>query len=128
MIGSDAILEPDNRNHPRAAGAFSRVLGRYVREDAVLTLPQALAKMTIMPARRLQGSAPAMARKGRIQRGADADVTVFDPATVLDRATIQDPAQQSVGIEWVLVAGQVVKDPDQVHQDVKPGQAVTSLA
>jgi dihydroorotase len=86
----------------------------------------ALAKMTIMPARRLERAAPAMRRKGRLQVGADADITVFDPETVIDRATIRDPAQPSEGIEWVLVLGQVVKDPDQVYRDVMPGQAVKS--
>nr|MDQ3293890.1 amidohydrolase family protein [Actinomycetota bacterium] len=125
MIGSDAILEPSNNNHPRAAGCFSRVLGRYVREEGVLGLPEALAKMTIMPARRLQGAAPAMARKGRLQRGADADVVVFDPATVADRATVADPAQEATGFDWVVVAGAVVRTLDGNDQTQRPGRAIT---
>jgi N-acyl-D-aspartate/D-glutamate deacylase len=82
--------------------------------------------MTIMPARRLEARAPALQRKGRLQVGADADITVFDPEAVRDRATIANPAQSSVGIEWVFVLGQVVKDPDGVHRDVMPGRAVKS--
>ena len=125
MIGSDAILEPSHNNHPRATGCFSRVLGRYVRDEGTLSLVDGLAKMTIMPARRLQGGAPAMARKGRLQRGADADVVVFDPTTVADRSTVENPAQESVGIDWVLVAGTVVKSPDGIDREQRPGRAIT---
>ncbi|MBA3302498.1 MAG: amidohydrolase family protein, partial [Acidimicrobiia bacterium] len=124
MLGSDAVLEPGDNNHPRAAGTFSRVLGRYVRDEGVLDLASALAKMTILPARRLEAAAPAMARKGRLQVGADADITVFDPATVADRADLADPSQESVGIDWVLVGGQAVKTPDGLQRDVLPGRAV----
>ncbi|MGH9188065.1 MAG: amidohydrolase family protein [Acidimicrobiales bacterium] len=125
MIGSDAILEPGNNNHPRSTGCFSRVLGHYVRDREVLGLRAALAKMTVMPARRLESAVPAMRRKGRLQRGADADITVFDPATVEDRSTIDNPAQASVGIEWVVVAGQVVQSPEGQHKDALAGQPIT---
>ncbi len=124
MIGSDAILEPGDNNHPRSTGCFSRTLGVYVREKKTITLQQALAKMTILPARRLEPGAPAMRRKGRLQRGAHADITVFDPDTVADRSTLENPAQESVGIEYVLVSGQVVKDPDGLKRDRLPGQPV----
>lgn len=127
MIGSDAILEPSNNNHPRATGCFARTLGRYARDESVIDLPTALAKMTILPARRLEAAAPALRRKGRLQRGADADVVVFDPATVGDRSTVENPAQESVGIEWVLVSGTTVKSPDGIDRDQRPGQAVTSV-
>jgi dihydroorotase len=126
MLGSDGILEPGDNNHPRGAGTFARTLGRFVRENQVIPLMDALAKMTIMAARRLEGAAPDMRRKGRLQVGADADITVFDPETVIDRATIASPARSSIGIEWVLVLGQVVKDPDQVYREVMPGRAVKS--
>jgi N-acyl-D-aspartate/D-glutamate deacylase len=69
-----------------------------------------------------------MARKGRMQRGADADVVVFDPTTVADRSTVADPAQESVGIDWVLVAGTVVKSPDGIDRDQRPGRAITPTA
>jgi N-acyl-D-aspartate/D-glutamate deacylase len=124
MIGSDAILEPGDNNHPRSTGAFTRTLGTYVRELGVLSLMEGLAKMTILPARRLEGRVPALRRKGRMQLGADADVTVFDPATVADRSTIADPAQMAMGVRYVVVLGQLVKDGDTLHQEVRPGQPV----
>lgn len=107
MIGSDAILKSELNNHPRAAGTFARTLRRYVREEPVLTLQEALAKMTILPAQRTEKMIPAMARKGRLWRGADADVVVFNPDTVSDRATVAEPKQPSVGIQTVVVNGQV---------------------
>ena len=112
MVGSDAILDRPHNNHPRSTGCFSRVLGHYVRERGVLDLVAALAKMTIQPARLLEGRCPALLRKGRLSIGADADITVFDPATVIDRSTIADPAQESAGIQWVVVEGQVARSPD----------------
>ncbi len=111
MIGSDAILEPSFNNHPRSTGCFSRVLGTYVRDLGAISLIEGLAKMTILPARLLEGRCPALRRKGRLQIGADADITVFDPATVADRSTIATPQLPSAGIEWVLVNGTVVKQP-----------------
>lgn len=124
MIGSDAILEPGDNNHPRSTGCFTRTLGRYVRELGVLSLTEALAKMTILPARRLEARVPAMRRKGRLQIGADADVTVFDPARVADTSTVDDPARMAVGVEYVLVAGQLVKERDVLHREVRPGRPI----
>ena len=125
MLGSDAILEPENNNHPRSTGCFTRTLGHYVREEKVLSLMEALAKMTILPARRLENRAPALKKKGRIQRGADADITVFDPKTVSDTSTVANPAQEAVGVSYVFVVGQMVKSPAGMHKDVRPGTAVT---
>ena len=132
MIGSDCILTPPPPgqlpdNHPRGSGCFSRVLGRYVRDQKVLTLMSALSKMTIQPARRLEKRVPALRTKGRLQMGADADITVFDPQTVLDRSTIDDPAQMADGIEYVMVLGRVVKDQAGLHRDVRPGQPIRSV-
>jgi hypothetical protein len=129
MIGSDAILEPGDNNHPRATGCFTRVLGRYVRQQETIDLVDALGKMTILPARRLEAAAPAMARKGRLQRGADADIVVFDPATVTDTSTVAQPARMAEGIEWVLVLGQVVQTPGGTQRtDVRPGRPITGPA
>jgi N-acyl-D-aspartate/D-glutamate deacylase len=124
MMGSDAILTPSNNNHPRSTGCFTRVLGHYVRDQGTITLMQALAKMTILPARRLDKRVPALQAKGRMQIGADADITVFDPATVSDASTVDNPAQMARGIEYVLVSGQLVKERDTLHRDVRPGTPI----
>ena len=121
MVGSDAILERPHNNHPRSVGCFSRVLGTYVRERGVLTLSEALAKMTILPARLLESRSPAMARRGRLQAGAAADVTVFDPATISDRSTIEQTWLESVGVHHVLVGGQVVRSAGVTDRSVRPG-------
>ena len=118
MVASDALLE-DGKGHPRAAGTFSRVLARYVREQKALTLMDALRKMAYMPAERLH-----LSNKGRIQPGADADVTVFDPERVLDKATFDNPAQYSEGIPYVLVAGQFVVRDGKIQENVLPGRGV----
>ena len=81
--------------------------------------------MTILPARRLEARAPALRRKGRLQRGADADITVFDPETVSDTSTVANPAQEAVGVNYVFVVGQLVKSPDGLHKDVRPGTPIT---
>jgi len=118
MIASDGILE-NGKGHPRAAGTYARVLGRYVREQHALTLMEALRKMTVMPADRL-----GIRTKGRIAAGADADITVFDPARVIDRATFEKPAQYSEGISYVLVNGTLVVKDGELVDGVAPGIAV----
>jgi len=124
MIASDGIPFVGGLSHPRGAGTFSRVLGHYVRERGIGTLSEALAKMTILPARRLEAVAPAMKRKGRIEVGADADITIFDPAKIVDRATYESPAQNSDGIPYVIVGGQfVIRDGAEIA-GVFPGQPI----
>ena len=125
MVSSDAILNPDLNNHPRAAGTFARTLGRYVRELRIIDLPTALAKMTILPARRVETMIPAMARKGRMQRGADADIVIFNPLTINDRATVANPGQASVGIDHVLVDGALALRDGEPQRDVVVGRALT---
>jgi N-acyl-D-aspartate/D-glutamate deacylase len=124
MLGSDAILEPGNHNHPRSTGCFSRAIGRYARDLGVIDLMSAVAKATILPARLTERGAPAMRKKGRLQIGADADITIFDPATLIDRSTVENPGVEAEGVRYVLVAGQVVRDLTGNHQDVRPGQPI----
>jgi N-acyl-D-aspartate/D-glutamate deacylase len=122
MIASDGFIE-NGRGHPRTSGTFAKVLGRYVRDEGVVPLADALRRMTLEPARRLEKRVPAMANKGRIKVGADADLTIFDPATVLDRATYENGAIPSAGIPFVIVGGQVVVDNGEVT-GARPGRAV----
>ncbi len=99
MIGSDGLFQLGNP-HPRIYGTYPRVLGRYVREEGILTLEEAVRKMTSFPAQRL-----GLHNKGVLRPGADADIVVFDPDTVIDKGTFRDPNQYPVGIEYVLVNG-----------------------
>ncbi len=110
--------------HPRGAGTFARILGRYSRDRGVISLMDALAKMTILPARRVEGAAPAMARKGRVQEGADADLAVFDAETVLDMADYDAPATPSRGFVHVLVGGTPVVRDGRLVDGVFPGRAI----
>jgi dihydroorotase/N-acyl-D-amino-acid deacylase len=102
MIGSDGRLSRpgDGVPHPRNYGTFPRVLGEYVRVQHVLTLEQAVHKMTGMSAKRL-----GLANRGCIRAGCFADITVFDPATIADKGTFTQPHQYPVGIDWVIVNG-----------------------
>jgi len=123
MIASDGILEK-GKGHPRTAGTYSRILGKYVREQNTLTLMEALTKMTFMPAQRLERRVPSMKNKGRIRVGADADLTIFDPQLIIDRSTFQEPAKYSEGIRFVIVNGVPVVKDGQLQSDIYPGRPV----
>jgi dihydroorotase len=106
MFASDGGRDAeDNPTHPRATGTFARILGHYVREHKVLSLRDAIRRMTIEPARRLEPRVPDMRDRGRLRAGAYADITVFDPVTVIDRSTYTNAAAYSEGILHVVVNG-----------------------
>ncbi len=120
MIASDGAYSDGEtpRGHPRSTGTFPRVLGRYVREWNVLTLEQAVHKMTALPAKTI-----GLNDRGRLAEGAAADVTVFDPATVIDRSTWEEPQLFSVGIEHVIVNGvSVLRDGEMTGE--APGRVL----
>jgi len=123
MIASDGIIE-NGKGHPRGAGTFARVLGKYVREEKALGLMDAVRKASLMPAERLEAFAPAMRAKGRLSAGADADIVVFDPARVIDKATFENAAQYSEGFRYVLVEGTFVVRDGRLQEGVAPGQAI----
>jgi len=126
LISSDGQPWMTQGEHPRGAGTFSRVLGRYVRERHTLTLMAALRKMTLLPAQRLEQIAPAMHNKGRIRVGADADIVIFDPNRIIDNATYEHPMQFSGGISTLIVGGTPVIRNGELVANVFPGQAVRS--
>lgn len=120
MIASDGA-----EGHPRNAGTYSRVLAQYVREKKSLTLIDAVNKMSLMPAQMLERSTIAASRKGRLQEGADADIVVFDPETITDKSTFQQPMEPSVGVHYLLVAGTPVIDDGKLVENIFPGKALT---
>ena len=123
-LGSDgASMAPEgvflkSSTHPRAYGNFARLLGKYVREEKVISLTEAVRRLTGLPATNL-----GLDRRGFLKTGLFADVVVFDPATIADQATFENPHQYSVGVKHVFVNGvQVVKDGE--HTGAKPGRAL----
>jgi N-acyl-D-aspartate/D-glutamate deacylase len=119
MVASDG-----EEGHPRNAGTFCRILARYVRSQGTLTMMDAIRKMSLMPAQVLERSTPSARLKGRLQEGVDADVVIFDPQIVTDRATYQHPMEPSVGVEYLLVGGAVLVDKGKLIEGVFPGKAV----
>ena len=135
IIASDAYWQ-NGTGHPRTTGTFARVLGRYVRGPHPLTpspvrrggttlsLMDAIRKMTLMPAQRLEARVPAMRQKGRLRVGADADITIFDASKVIDRSTYREPSLAPLGIQHVIVNGVSVVANGQAVEGVAPGKAV----
>jgi N-acyl-D-aspartate/D-glutamate deacylase len=119
MIASDGLV-----GHPRNAGTYSRVLAQYVREKGTVSLMDALRKMSLMPAQMLERSTPAARQKGRLQEGADADIVVFDPATIRDNATFAKPMLPSSGVHYLLVGGTVLIDDGKIVPGTFPGRAI----
>jgi N-acyl-D-aspartate/D-glutamate deacylase len=124
MIASDGIAYQNGKGHPRAAGTYARILSQYVRKEKSLSLMDAINKMSLMPARRLERRAPVMKNKGRIRAGADADIVVFDADRVTDKATYERPTEYSDGFKYVLINGvEVVKD-GKLRESITPGRAL----
>ena len=120
MIASDGDIPVFGQAapHPRSYGTFARVLGVYVREQHVITLEDAVRKMSAFPAERLK-----IYDRGMLRPGMKADVIVFDPATVSDRATFDKPHQYSAGVHEVIVNGKLVLHADQVTAE-RPGRVI----
>jgi N-acyl-D-aspartate/D-glutamate deacylase len=119
MIASDGA-----EGHPRNAGTYSRVLAQYVRGEGTVTLMDAIRKMSFMPAEMLERSTPAARQKGRLQEGCDADIVVFDAATIRERSTFEKPMEPSVGVRYLVVGGTLVVDEGKLAPDVFPGRAI----
>lgn len=110
MIGTDGIPGfGSNRFHPRMTGTFPRVLGKYVREEGKLKMEEAIRKMTSLPAQTF-----GLRKKGILREGFDADIVLFNPDTVKDTSTFDDPSQDPIGIPWVLVNGEIAVENGRV--------------
>ena len=124
IIASDGSVYVEGRGHPRSAGTFSRIFARYVRELKTLSLMDAIARVSYLPARRLEAFAPAMKERGRLRVGAAADITIFDAKTITDQATYANSGIPSSGILYVLVNGVPVVDAGTFVAEAKPGKPI----
>ena len=111
-------------SHPRSSGTFAKILRSYVRERKLMSMQDALRKMCLMPARTLDGFVPQMKKKGRMQVGMDADIVVFDPETIADVGTYEEPNQPAVGVLATIVNGVPVVDDGKLILDAAPGRAI----
>jgi dihydroorotase len=126
IIASDAILEKGYNNHPRASGTFARTIKLYSREKKIISLMDAISKMTLLPAKLLEKASKDFRKKGRISVGSDADITIFNYKTISDKSTVEHPEYQSSGIEYVIVNGFIVKDPEGFKKGIAAGRKIKS--
>ena len=124
MIASDGFDLKPGEGHPRSSGTYSRILAKYVREQKAISLNDAIKKMSLWPAQRLEKRVPAMLNKGRIRAGSDADLAIFDPATVTDRSTYEKPDTFSEGMRYVLVDGVAVVHDGKLAGGAFPGKGI----
>ena len=124
MIASDAmpVISRDKKVTPRGIGTFSKVLAKYVRTEKLMTLSEAIGKMSYLPAKRFEGISPVFAKKGRIEIGAHADLTIFDAATIQDHGTYENPYQESTGVEYIFIGGKMVIYKGAILKDIFMGQ------
>jgi dihydroorotase len=121
IIASDGGMYVDGKGHPRSAGTFARIFAYYVRERKMLSLMEAIRRVSYLPAKRLEPFVPSMRDRGRIRPGAYADITIFDPTTIADRATYADSALPSKGIAYVVVNGTLVVSNYEFVEGAHPG-------
>jgi N-acyl-D-aspartate/D-glutamate deacylase len=119
-----AVASDGAEEHPRGAGTHAKVLARYVRDQKTITLSDAIRKMSLMPAQRLERTTAIAKRLGRLQEGAQADIVIFDPQTIHDRATFKAPTEASVGVQYLVVAGTIVVDRGYLVKDAAPGRSL----
>jgi len=122
--GDEWPLPQGTFSHPRSNGSFAKVLRSYVRERGLMSMQEALRKMSLMPAQTLEGFVPQMKKKGRLQVGMDADIVVFDPDTISDVGTYEEPNQPAVGVQTLLVNGVPVVAKGKLITDAAPGQPI----
>ena len=124
LRGKEWPLPEGAASHPRSAGTYSRFLRKWVRERGVISFMEAIRKSSLRPAQILEKSTPMMKKKGRLQPGMDADVIVFDPETVADRATFENPTQTAAGMKHVMVNGTFLIRDEQLDTEAFPGRPV----
>jgi len=126
MIATDGYIKK-GKGHPRTAGSYTKVLGEYVREKKSLTMMSAIKKMSLMPASRMEKLVPSMNKKGRINVGVDADFAIFNPKTIIDKATYGNPILPPIGMVYVVVNGEVVVEEEKFAPNLYPGLPIKSL-
>lgn len=122
IVSSDGGGLDDGKGHPRSVGTFARFLRIYVREKKLVSLMEGLKRITLLPAQRLEASVPRMKKKGRLQLGSDADITIFDPQQITERATYKEPALHSEGVHFVVVNGKLTLSKGQAVAGVAAGE------